>query len=715
MTRICAALLGPEQARSVPVLGLVFLGALFAPQPCAAVDDREREVHAAIERAVNFLYNRLEKGIPMGRVGKGYPLGIRALPAYALLEGGASPDSPLIRRLFGEMEAEPLERVYSVAIYVMALDALARNAIANADGGDPDKGGRIGASLRSRLERLLGWLVNARSIPRGVWGYEFIGENKPFEWLDFSNTQFAVLALQVGLRNDIRLPTAVLKEIAAAHKRCAIVRADGPGEVHCQGGGWWTDSEKAPANESRTGVRDRSPPVRFDAGGFTLRAPPIEWGYRPDWARSDPMAGNARYSMTAAGTSSLMVLREGLARIDALESEERDALDRLIAGGLISLRRGMPSLTPVVMGTLYSNYYYDIYSMEKAMDLGGIVEIDGIDWYWEQANQLLAAQRTDGGWGVRSGVDPEEDVVNTSFAILFLRRATRHMRITPVTPVVTGGGAPERGVRDGKVLLPSLNGIVELEELFRHLAEERSGKYLALATEVVETVPPDDIPELIPYLQRVRNGTGDSVDRFARKQIAAITGLPPDVDSAPVDEWLETWRRLRLWGGSRDAARTAEVAGLVRAAGTPAPLRIAAIEALVRIGSLDGVPALLEALASAQADVRDRAGRALELLTLHEERFDAKGSDSARADGAAAWRRWWEANEAELRFAREWARLRRALDAARDPAARTALRAEIIALGPRVLPKLEEIFAPGRFAFDWILVRDGLTGERRGV
>ena len=78
-------------------------------------------------------------------------------------------------------------------------------------------------------------------------------------------------------------------------------------------------------------------------------------------------------------------------------------------------------------------YYF--YCVERAMDLLGIEKIGGHDWFAEMAETILAAQSRNGGWSTDSP-DVHAGVLDTSFAILFLRRATRG-RIPYAT--VTGG------------------------------------------------------------------------------------------------------------------------------------------------------------------------------------------------------------------------------------------------------------------------------------
>ena len=70
-------------------------------------------------------------------------------------------------------------------------------------------------------------------------------------------------------------------------------------------------------------------------------------------------------------------------------------------------------------------HYYYLYGLERAGMLFGTERMGDHKWYREGAEYLLGAQGGGGGWN---------DVVDTCFAILFLRRATRRL------DVATGGG-----------------------------------------------------------------------------------------------------------------------------------------------------------------------------------------------------------------------------------------------------------------------------------
>ncbi len=686
------------------VLSSVYLSlvmvSLMVATPLCAQSSFHNDVRHAIDRGVSFLYKQVGRRERTSSLDQMYPLGTRALSAYSLLEAGSSPESKEIRKLFKEMQRLRLKAVYSVSLYVMALDAYKRKRGEKASKDFHD-------SLRRSMLKCLQWLEKNRVPGSGVWGYGL--KLRPFAdvrgWVDFSNTQFAVLAFQVGIHHGLEISSKVLEKNASRWLSSAITLDRESIQVPCEGAGWWEDHRPG-----------KNSPVIFSSSGFTLRVTPLEWGYTPSRRRN--LNVRPSYSMTAAGTSSLMVARTGLARAGELSDELRDSLDRAIAGGLATLARDWNLLSPTGGANVHRNYYYTLYSFEKAMDLGGIQLLNGVDWYREQALKLLQDQREDGAWGGPApGFDPDFDRVSTGFAMLFLNRVTRHLRLTPLDPILTTAGGKsvtEEGLREGRIFLPSEQGVVELSQLFDMLGSARTSNLVKLGREAMESAPPHELPELLPYLARVRNGSGDAVDDFAEESIYRISGLVGHTSSEEITAWLGHWRSLREWGHRNREDRIPSISLILGGEFTSPPLRIAAIEALVRIGSLEAVPELLKALESLHPEVRESAHRALQALTPGRIEYAAHAGAPRRAEGVARWQEYWLRNKLQLRFQLQWERLRMALNSTQDAGERMKLRERIIALGARVLPEVSRILARDEYAFDWILIREAITGEKTG-
>lgn len=75
-------------------------------------------------------------------------------------------------------------------------------------------------------------------------------------------------------------------------------------------------------------------------------------------------------------------------------------------------------------------YYYFLYALERAGVLYGTETFGAHEWYPEGAKVLIERQNSDGSWKAKAYPN---DVWDTCFAILFLRRATR-----PLDDVATG-------------------------------------------------------------------------------------------------------------------------------------------------------------------------------------------------------------------------------------------------------------------------------------
>lgn len=77
--------------------------------------------------------------------------------------------------------------------------------------------------------------------------------------------------------------------------------------------------------------------------------------------------------------------------------------------------------------------------------------------------------------------------------------------------------------------------------------------------------------------------------------------------------------------------------------------RMGAAESLARLHSLDGVPALIDALDDISVRVRAAAQRALQGITGHSLPYDATSDFDKRRGAQRAWRAWFAANERALR------------------------------------------------------------------
>jgi hypothetical protein len=70
-------------------------------------------------------------------------------------------------------------------------------------------------------------------------------------------------------------------------------------------------------------------------------------------------------------------------------------------------------------------HYYYLYGLERVGTVSGLGDFGGHRWYKEGADYLIKAQNNDGSWKSTGGAEIlTDEVTDTCFAILFLKRAT---------------------------------------------------------------------------------------------------------------------------------------------------------------------------------------------------------------------------------------------------------------------------------------------------
>ncbi|GEM_PF-2433165 len=89
-------------------------------------------------------------------------------------------------------------------------------------------------------------------------------------------------------------------------------------------------------------------------------------------------------------------------------------------------------------------HFYDLYSIERVGIFWDRDKLGGMAWYALGARQLLQKQTGDGSWGLNYRDGSSDKLVNTSFAILFLKRTVAGM------PTPTQGNKPRPDVPTGK-------------------------------------------------------------------------------------------------------------------------------------------------------------------------------------------------------------------------------------------------------------------------
>jgi hypothetical protein len=165
----------------------------------------------------------------------------------------------------------------------------------------------------------------------------------------------------------------------------------------------------------------------------------VQGGYRVAWTE-DARARGFRYrpedpvtgSMTTAGLAGLAICQDELWSSRRFTPEARARSRRAIRDALAWLQDNFDvTKNPGQPANAWHHYY--LYGLERAGILSRSRFVGKFDWYLEGAQFLLASQRGNGSWaGDQAGT------IDTSFAILFLRRSTTrpyNPAITPSDPV----------------------------------------------------------------------------------------------------------------------------------------------------------------------------------------------------------------------------------------------------------------------------------------
>jgi hypothetical protein len=610
----------------LPLLGALL--ALLPPLPLAAGPELRQRVARAIDRGRAHLYPWLAKLRSEPR--EDYPAGRLALPLAALLKAGVAADDAEVEAAFAALEGLPLRKTYSVACHLFALDALWQRRFhehASVPGG-ARLARRAEGETRERMERLVRWLVEARVEGRGGWGYEPAADSAGARF-DFSNTQFAVLGLYVGLEHGVAVPAAVFDEIAVLFTR----------SLQREGQPFAFELRAAPGLEAALGVARAPPAVRH------LEVPG-GWGYRPRSSRPPPRheegpgeaGGNDPYpSMTAAGVSSLAIALEALrhpalARAGGRAAGARDAGKALLSGYAWIVRYFDHFLADG------RNLPYTLYSLEKAGDLGRVEELGGRAWYGEGAEKLLALQGAGGGFG---------SYIDTSFALLFLTRASRGLEAATAPAILTrgeGSGGAEAGDERGDlVYIERAGGFLSARKLLAYLGDTRRAELVPLGEEVVRHYPSDRRAELVPLLLDLW-GKPDAITRFSRKALSGLTGV--DGERSVYEEWWRELEAIAALEGEADLGADAVAARLRGLASVE--LRRRLVELAARRGLRALAPVLIEELASPSIEYLRVLHGVLLLWT------DAPVSPPSKDDAAGwrstteAWQRWWQ-NEGRAR------------------------------------------------------------------
>jgi hypothetical protein len=336
-----------------------------------------------------------------GSFARDFPVGVTSLALMALLHSGVKADEPALRSGFSYIHGQAFKKTYEVAAILMLLETkyLPLEKIEDIANLSEEKAkeaiqSAITKEDRAFVDRCVKWLIEHQT-KAGTWGYPE-GE----EHYDHSNTQYALLGLKSAARMGVIVPDAVWRK-AANH---------------------WLNTQRI------TGKKIGLKIEGYEGQDMGLSETtsddmflPSPWGYLVKKPESGEVNDQGYGSMTCAGLTSLLIAESELAATKGLDDALKKQIDLAKKQGLAWLQENYAIRgAPPAAGFWSLFYFYYLYSLERVGVLYGIRKLGGHDWYLEGAVLLCREQREDGSW---TSYD-EIPVLDTSFALLFLKRAT---------------------------------------------------------------------------------------------------------------------------------------------------------------------------------------------------------------------------------------------------------------------------------------------------
>jgi hypothetical protein len=328
-----------------------------------AFGQTEEQVTAARNKGIAFLKEQ-QKSDGNWTFG-GHDVGITALCTIALIENGVPLTDPVLQKGYEYVKkhANSLKNTYDLSLVIVLLSRF---------GDRRDK-----AEIKKYAARLM-----AGQMDSGGWHYNCPGAELDFEKVlrdvslgpkpkegygDNSCTQFAVLGLWVASRSGVNVDKTLVK------------------------------------------VAQRFVKKQFDDGG---------------WAYDDKRTGPEE-AMTGAGLFCLAVAQANQIR-NALKSGKRPEGEAATGKSLLEnpvFAKGFKRTGDFVKGLGPGSGRYFLWSVERVGVLLGLEQIGEVDWFQKGADGLIKTQREDGGWPTAWPDTDKLGLSDTSFALLFLRRA----------------------------------------------------------------------------------------------------------------------------------------------------------------------------------------------------------------------------------------------------------------------------------------------------
>lgn len=434
------------------LLLLLFVGGRVAGQPVAGQPPvaqpagrpaNQVAIDAAIERGVSYLRGAQNPNGSWGAgtgpgSGKGWAIGYTALAGLALVECGVPTTDPGVKKAADAIRyyVKDLDSTYEVSLAILFLD-------------------RLGEKRDERAIQILAARLMAGQTSTGGWGYKVpklstvehdsvLGALRKLTPPTVDDppslrARPAALGLCIKTSDDlIRRPppaydpekarTAALSGLTPAMKKWPVFvppaqltlvdpadrRSDAHGATTDNSNThfamlamWAARKHDVPAQRSLALIAQRFRTSQAGEGG---------WGY--NYARG----GGVPVTRSMTGVA---LIAMAIAHVVEPDPKLRPEQDPKVVNAFawLSRRLGNPTgrtdnlPTPKEVGGLYY-----LWAVERVAVIFDVAKLGQKDWYLWGAEMLLCHQKPDGSWE-DGGYHKDHPVLNTSFALLFLKRA----------------------------------------------------------------------------------------------------------------------------------------------------------------------------------------------------------------------------------------------------------------------------------------------------
>src|SRR5262245_62145276 len=418
----------------------------------------QQRVNDAIDKGTKWLLSKQKSNGSFPAFGDNLPpntynpmdLGVNALVMLTLVKSGVAPDSKEVEKLktwclgnYANMKGLRKVLVYPASVLLMAFEAAYHEPAKEESDVKHDRYGttvtrkktpcKYPAAIGALVDELAKFLAKNQVLKSGGWRYPGVNAGSPAGDADMSNTVYALLGLNAAARCNTVIPIDVWNrslEYVLKEQEKDGVDAD----LFVENPAW------------EPGLTDVQ---HFQSAG---KRKARGWRYAPD-GKDALQTG----SMTTAGLGSLAIVKERLMEAGKCPPDVARKIDSAMLDGLVWLSNGFAvDQNPCIPAGGKPWHLYYLYGLERTGALTGVTYVGKHDWYREGADLILSAAKPDGHWEGQIGTMPltdesESPVIQTCFALLFLKRATTPPTV-PVTPagVTVGGDAAPVDTRGGE-------------------------------------------------------------------------------------------------------------------------------------------------------------------------------------------------------------------------------------------------------------------------